>query len=744
VATADDLISLFKHATGNTLQTDIEVTADLDFSSSNLTLPLGAFSNGTCVAFSGVIHGNGHSIKGLRMNNTKNKGYNNSGLFCSLKNATFENLVIDSSCSFTGDSAGALSVSLDGSLTVKHTTNNAAVSGRWRVGGFIGYMQDLKEPTVISFEDCVNNGNVTGSINNVGGFFGFISSNPNMTMINTNLVNNGNITGNDYVGGLVGQISSTNMTISSSANNGIVNGSVYVGGLVGQISSINMTISSSVNNGIVNGSVYVGGFVGYVSTYSSVMPMNSANKGSVSSNKGMACGFVCTTTQNTNVKTTIKNSINKGSVNANTNGYGITNIITEARNVVSMGDVTGPSGSFTFWETTTDVDLFFGLDGKCNNCSDGATLFQHNTSTGFYEVVRTGEHVDDLLNDESVNQHFGMVWTKKLDLVFTVNVSGLWNGTLLAELGTQLNEVGNLSDYFNDEEWCVGDGDSQPRIAFKPTHLVTRNMKVVVGKCMDVTVGAPINKSETMIAGETLDHLAFFFHFSLDDFIVVAKGSDQVLNQLSVIETHTVLKLCHNVSVLNASESRGFLVEHQQPLQTNTDLVEWADGYHLAQSNQNNKTELLLAHFVEDDLDLVLCSLVTTTSVINTTFLVESGTKLGQISDLDKYFNPPFIIYDNNDTNTVLTRDTVVSNDIIVVITEVSKVDVVIIFDENKNITVEEVESAIKDLVELPEDEHLWIEVISQGDNSFVISIRQTGDEQTDVANSLRECSLSK
>ena len=65
---------------------------------------------------------------------------------------------------------------------------------------------------------------------------------------------------------------------------------------------------------------------------------------------------------------------------------------------------------------STDAGLFYGLDGKCINC-DGATLFKHNTTTGFYEVVGTGEHVDDLLNDESVNQHFGMMWTSDLELV---------------------------------------------------------------------------------------------------------------------------------------------------------------------------------------------------------------------------------------------------------------------------------------------------------------------------------------
>ena len=102
VDSAEKLIRLFEEAGGKPLETHIEVTADLDFSFH--TLPLGAFSNGTCVSFSGVFQGNGHSIKGLKMNNTKNEGYNNSGLFCSLKDATVENLVIDSSCSFIGQS----------------------------------------------------------------------------------------------------------------------------------------------------------------------------------------------------------------------------------------------------------------------------------------------------------------------------------------------------------------------------------------------------------------------------------------------------------------------------------------------------------------------------------------------------------------------------------------------------------------------------------------------------------------
>ena len=171
--------------------------------------------------------------------------------------------------------------------------------------------------------------------------------------------------------------------------------------------------------------------------------------------------------------------------------------------------------------------------------------------------------------------------------------------------------------------------------------------------------------------------------------------------------------------------------------------MDWVNGYHLAQSNQNNKTELFLIHVVQHDLDLVLCSLVTTTGIINTTVLVDSGTKLGEISELNQFFNSSFIIYDNGDKNIVFTSETSVLSDITVVIINVTKQDIVIKFDENENITVDEVENAIRDLVELPDDEHVWIEVISQGDGSFFISIKHTGEGQTGFVDSLKDCSLS-
>ena len=428
VTTAQQLIELLNISEANNFDANIVLLDDLDFSDSALTLPFGASSDGSCVSYTGVFEGNGHTIKGLVMSNMGNQEYNKAGLFCGLRNATFENLVIDSSCSFSGANAGALCVSVKGSLVVRNVTNNADVNGKEFVGGFVGMIEGLNKGVGVTFKDCVNDGTVTGSGFNVGGFVGYIYNNINMNVTISNSISNGNVTGSMFVGGFVGYIgSNTNMdvTISNSTNNGNVTGSnSNVGGFVGYIykNTMTMTISNSTNNGTVAGSrEYVGGFVGCIFSLKpksiSLFITSSANKGNVSAKYGMACGVFCVDSNNNyNVKSVLTNSINKGSVDAGTNAYGIANIITKARNVVSMGEVTGSSGSFTFWESSTDVGLFFGLKSKCKNCTTNATLFEHNTNTGFYEVVGSGEHVHELLNAEVEKQNYGMFWTKELDL----------------------------------------------------------------------------------------------------------------------------------------------------------------------------------------------------------------------------------------------------------------------------------------------------------------------------------------
>ena len=179
------------------------------------------------------------------------------------------------------------------------------------------------------------------------------------------------------------------MNISDSLNNGFIMGSgSFYGGFVGHMRSnanMTMTISNCINNETVSANMNAGGLVGNVyssddSHSMSLSIINCENKGSVFEKGGMACGMVCVDSgKNHNINTTIINSINKGSVNASVYGYGVTNTITLARNVVSMGKVTGSSGSYTFWNASTDVSSLYGLYNKCLNtvvkiqCSSNST-----------------------------------------------------------------------------------------------------------------------------------------------------------------------------------------------------------------------------------------------------------------------------------------------------------------------------------------------------------------------------------
>ena len=273
------------------MKENVELTANLDFSNSYIGLPLGASSNWNCIPFSGKLQGNGYSIKGFKMNNTKIKGYNHAGLFCSLKDAIVENLVIEPSCSFTGYKAGALSVSVNGSLTVRHTKNYARVNGEYGVGGFIGMVQRLKQRVVISFEDCVNRGHISVNADNVGGFVGEVVNNTDITLTISNSTNYGRVYGRHNVGGFV----------SFGHNN----------------TNMRMTLSDSVNNGTVDGyESCVGGFVGLLkaNTDSFVTVSNFSNNGNIMRVQSNGGGIVGHVLSNTNTNITISNSINNAIV----------------------------------------------------------------------------------------------------------------------------------------------------------------------------------------------------------------------------------------------------------------------------------------------------------------------------------------------------------------------------------------------------------------------------------------------
>ena len=462
VTSAQQLIKLLNISEANHFDANIVLLDDLDFSDSALTLPLGLVSETNYVPYTGVFEGNGHTIKNLVMDNTEDPDAPFAGLFFGIGDATVQDLVIDSSCSFAGIYAGTLSTTLTGSLTLTNVMNKATVYGLNEAGGFVAVdMGSLHQVNQVTIKNCVNDGTITGKLAG-GAFISEISEQAFVTVTLSDSINNGNITGNCCTGGLVGTLQSSHVTmiISNCTNNGNVTTETdFVGGLTGFIyenGNITINISSFINNGFITGREGAGGFIGYigennnetVTIYNSMNTgeitgrlsaiggliggidaksetflntlsiINSVNKGNVSSNR-IACGMFCINPDYMYIlNTTVINSVNKGGVNGTANAYGITNIITKARNVVSMGEINSYYILTTFWNMSTDTDLIFGLDGKCFNCPDNTTIFVHNTNTGFYDVVESGEHVHDLFNAEAEKQNYGMLWTEELELMY--------------------------------------------------------------------------------------------------------------------------------------------------------------------------------------------------------------------------------------------------------------------------------------------------------------------------------------
>ena len=405
VTTAHDFIDLFSLVTGDIALFDIELHDDIDFSHTKLPLPLGAHPNGGCVKYGGTIHGNNHAIKGLVMNNTNKKGYKNAGLFCGFAMAGIENLVIDSSCLFAGEMAGAFGVTITGSLSVINSVNKANVSGVAQVGGFIGSVTNTKKSSV-SFERCLNEGTISGTHGMAGGF--------------------------------VGSILKTSKTL--------------------------MNMKNSTNNGLVIGNVSIGGFIGMIESspqYSFTLSIiNSVNKGNISATDDLACGLFCVNgTKNEKVNTTVINSMNKGTVDGNMRGYGITNIITKANNVVSIGEVIGSSSAFTFWARSIDVDMVYCKQDNCRKDRSPVVLISYDTKKRFFcSADNHHSRIDTLLNEESERHQYGMMWNDELELV--------------QELG-QENEVG---DDETKLEWVF---EQIIEFLYETIHLLSQWLKTV-------------------------------------------------------------------------------------------------------------------------------------------------------------------------------------------------------------------------------------------------------------------------
>ena len=164
--------------------------------------------------------------------------------------AVIENLVIDGSVSvgggnFIGALAGMLFADAEG-VTVRNVTNKASVGGNNHVGGLVGEV-DANVKDMVTFENCVNEGDVICSSYGIGGIIGWMA-NKNVMKTVTACTNKGAVKGIYQVGGIFGY--GYYATAKECVNEGLVTATQACGGVYGLVGGSLKFQSSDYNRGV--------------------------------------------------------------------------------------------------------------------------------------------------------------------------------------------------------------------------------------------------------------------------------------------------------------------------------------------------------------------------------------------------------------------------------------------------------------------------------------------------------------
>ena len=334
----------------------IKLTSDIDFannsidpiaSEASLNTDISDDSNGSYYkfdsskpAFTGVLDGNGKTIKNLNISGGKAKndlvGFINvlSGANAAVKNLTFENANITAN---TACGVGIIGLVANGATVDNVTVKSGTVKGSNFVSGIVARIEN--NGTV---KGCVNYADVEASQHYVGGIVAYpYGTAPNTkTKINiSDCVNHGNVKGCYDTGGVIG-IGSANVTNCDNYGTVTTNGNC-VGGVIGEQRN-GGTVDGCTNYGTVNaagGDTGIGGVIGWV------RPLRNANDDALQQYVEVS---------------TVKNCTNKGNVNAPKytavggvigqwyRGGEISNCANTAESIIGGSSVAGVCGNFFY------------------------------------------------------------------------------------------------------------------------------------------------------------------------------------------------------------------------------------------------------------------------------------------------------------------------------------------------------------------------------------------------------------
>ncbi len=222
-------------------------------------------------SFSGVFDGNDCAISNLDLNSTRDRYI---GLFGYVGGQVKNLKLVDPIVFAQGSDIGALAGYLDSGTITNCTAKNVDVLGDDDIGGLVG-------TSTGRIVNCGSTGIVAGD-SYVGGLVGLVLD----STINTSY-SRANVTGTLDVGGFAGKTGDETAVVNNCYATGDVGGDTYVGGLVGQVER--GRANKSYSTGSVSGRQYVGGLTGFVRVLGNVIQCvwNTETSGQPTSSGGI-------------------------------------------------------------------------------------------------------------------------------------------------------------------------------------------------------------------------------------------------------------------------------------------------------------------------------------------------------------------------------------------------------------------------------------------------------------------------
>lgn len=367
------------------LENDLDLNIS-PYNTGNGWTPIGNSSNN----FYGKFDGNGKTISGLYIGSGNTATY--QGLFGFTNGAIIEDLTLTNvSITSTQSNVGALAGRAGSTTTVTNVSSSGTITSSLNnVGGLVGYSDNSN---ITSSTSSVS---VTGN-NYVGGFIGNLSATSGASSTVTSSGASGNVRGNQYGGGFAG--GRTHATVTNSYATGSILGDStggltndYMGGFIG--SSCYGTISGSYATGDLYGDNELGGFVGLSHNCAGTIT-NSYARGdvypSVAGTGGSFMRYI--------YLGTVSNSYATGIVDGQTNGGFI------------YYDNTCSSCVNNFWDTQTSGQATGGVFS--NGRATGKTTAQMKsvatfTTTGTSGLTSPWDFVGNPNNDVANNDYWNI------------------------------------------------------------------------------------------------------------------------------------------------------------------------------------------------------------------------------------------------------------------------------------------------------------------------------------------------